>query len=215
MCLDYVYILLPQPVHRPTRTPAEERWSRLDSAYGPARRCTPGFPLNPDCRPGGRPILANWARPLLIHQPAYAIFNRWIEDGLLDVAGEVGIGVIRLSLHSPRPLTDRTLHGVPPTPRRGPVFLSEGDLTEATMAKVRALGEGRAGAAGQNPPKPRWPGRSLRDPLMTPRGDRGEQASPMLEDNICARGRSGLNSFHTHRHAETVRDLPVREQVTA
>jgi len=42
-------------------------------------------------------ILRSLGTPLLIHQPSYSMLNRWIEDGLLDVLGEEGVGCITFS----------------------------------------------------------------------------------------------------------------------
>jgi L-glyceraldehyde 3-phosphate reductase len=41
-------------------------------------------------------LLREWKVPLLIHQPAYNLFNRWIEKDLLDATDELGAGVHRV-----------------------------------------------------------------------------------------------------------------------
>ena len=58
-------------------------------------------------------ILAELGTPLLIHQPSYSMLNRWIEDGLLDTLGELGIGCIAFSPLAQGMLTDKYLNGVP------------------------------------------------------------------------------------------------------
>ena len=58
-------------------------------------------------------ILAGLGTPLLIHQPNYSMFNRWIEEGLLDVLGEAGVGCIPFSPLAQGLLTDRYLKGIP------------------------------------------------------------------------------------------------------
>ena len=95
-------------------------------------------------------IMRHLGTPVLIHQPSYSMFNRWIEDGLLDVLGERGIGCIAFSPLAQGLLTDRYLHGVPADSRVATShFLTEDALTEDTMAKVRAL-NGIAARRGQS-----------------------------------------------------------------
>src|SRR2546423_27809 len=55
-------------------------------------------------------ILRDLGTPLLIHQPSYSMFNRWIEDGVLDALGELGVGCICFSPLAQGMLTDRYLH---------------------------------------------------------------------------------------------------------
>ncbi len=87
-------------------------------------------------------ILRGLGVPLLIHQPSYSLLNRWIEAELLDVLGELGIGCICFSPLAQGLLTDRYLEGVPEGSRasRGESLSSE-QLSDETMAKVRALNE--------------------------------------------------------------------------
>src|SRR5439155_16295899 len=87
-------------------------------------------------------ILRDLGTPLLIHQPSYSMFNRWIEDDLLDVLGEHGIGCIAFSPLAQGLLTDRYLHGIPDDSRvRTGGALSESMLTGSNLAKVRALND--------------------------------------------------------------------------
>jgi L-glyceraldehyde 3-phosphate reductase len=80
--------------------------------------------------------------PLLIHQPSYNMFNRWIEGGLLDATDEVGAGVITFSPLAQGLLTDKYLGGVPAEARvnqaGGGSFTKE-HLSEENLARVRAL----------------------------------------------------------------------------
>jgi len=57
--------------------------------------------------------LRSLGTPCLIHQPSYSMLNRWIEDGLLDVLGEEGIGCIVFSPLAQGLLSDKYLDGVP------------------------------------------------------------------------------------------------------
>src|SRR5260370_14794358 len=79
------------------------------------------------------------------------MFNRWIEDGLLGVLGEEGIGCIVFSPLAQGLLTDRYLSGIPADSRAAKPhgFLQREDVTEATLAKVRRL-SGIARARGQS-----------------------------------------------------------------
>jgi L-glyceraldehyde 3-phosphate reductase len=80
--------------------------------------------------------------PLLIHQPAYNLFNRWIEGGLLDAVEEVGAGVIAFTALAQGLLTDKYLAGIPADARvnrPGGESLSRSMLSEANLARVRAL----------------------------------------------------------------------------
>jgi L-glyceraldehyde 3-phosphate reductase len=87
-------------------------------------------------------ILRELGTPVLIHQPSYSLLNRWIEEDLLDVVGEEGVGVIAFSPLGQGMLTDKYLDGVPEDSRaaRG-VSLKQDHLTEENLARVRALNE--------------------------------------------------------------------------
>jgi L-glyceraldehyde 3-phosphate reductase len=111
-------------------------------------------------------ILGRLGTPLLIHQPSYSMLNRWIEDGLLDALGELGVGCIGFSPLAQGLLTDRYADGIPADSRiaRG-LHLTADQLTDATRAKVAALRE-IARRRGQTLPAMAlaW---TLRDPRMT------------------------------------------------
>jgi L-glyceraldehyde 3-phosphate reductase len=86
-------------------------------------------------------VLRELGTPLVVHQPSYSMFNRWVEDGLLDVLGEEGVGSIAFSPLAQGVLTDRYLGGIPEGSRAAgsSPFLDAGRLDEATLARVRAL----------------------------------------------------------------------------
>ncbi|MDZ7374307.1 MAG: L-glyceraldehyde 3-phosphate reductase [candidate division KSB1 bacterium] len=86
-------------------------------------------------------ILRDLGTPCLIHQPRYNLFDRWVEDGLLDTLRELGIGCIAFSPLAQGLLTDRYLHGIPPDARAAKPhgFLRPEQITEDKLAKVRAL----------------------------------------------------------------------------
>ncbi|MGE8479534.1 MAG: L-glyceraldehyde 3-phosphate reductase [Pseudomonas shirazensis] len=82
--------------------------------------------------------------PLLIHQPSYNLFNRWIEQDLLDTTAEVGAGVIVFTALAQGLLTDKYLQGVPTDARvnrAGGSSLRAEHLSEANIARAQALNE--------------------------------------------------------------------------
>jgi L-glyceraldehyde 3-phosphate reductase len=94
-------------------------------------------------------ILSQLGTPLLIHQPAYSMLNRWPEYGLVDTLGDLGVGCIVFSPLSQGVLTDRYLGGVPAGSRASQAgTLDPAQLNDDTLAKVRAL-DGVARTRGQ------------------------------------------------------------------
>ena len=81
--------------------------------------------------------------PCLIHQPNYSLFDRWVEEGLLDVLAEEGIGCIVFSPLDQGVLTNRYLKGIPQDSRAGKpdTYLEREDITEDKLTKVRLLNE--------------------------------------------------------------------------
>ena len=98
-------------------------------------------------------LLAAEGVPLLIHQPAYNLFNRWVEPELLDALEEVGAGMIAFTALAQGLLTDKYLDGIPANARvnrpGGDSFPREA-LSEDNLARVRALNEIAKGR-GQTP----------------------------------------------------------------
>jgi L-glyceraldehyde 3-phosphate reductase len=91
-------------------------------------------------------LLREMGTPLLIHQPSYSMFNRWIEPELLDVLEREGVGCIAFSPLAQGLLTDKYLDGVPEDSRvrRGEHF-SEDLITPENIERARALNEIAAG----------------------------------------------------------------------
>ena len=122
----------------------------IEETMGRGHRRPPGKALyagissySPERTRQAAEILRGLGTPLLIHQPSYSMLNRWIEDdGLLNVLEEEGAGCIVFSLLAQGLLTDRYLDGVPEGSRASrPGSLGRDQLSEATLAKVRALHE--------------------------------------------------------------------------
>ncbi|MFT4194799.1 L-glyceraldehyde 3-phosphate reductase [Ottowia sp.] len=82
--------------------------------------------------------------PLLINQPAYNLFNRWVEKDLLDATDEVGAGVIAFTPLAQGLLTNKYLNGVPQDARvnrPGGDFLRPEHLKQENIERARALNE--------------------------------------------------------------------------
>jgi L-glyceraldehyde 3-phosphate reductase len=91
-------------------------------------------------------ILRDLGTPLLIHQPSYSMLNRWVEEGLLDVLGDNGVGCIAFSPLAQGMLTDRYLQGIPEDSRAAQdKSLDRSLLSEQNLAHIRALNDIAAG----------------------------------------------------------------------
>jgi L-glyceraldehyde 3-phosphate reductase len=190
MGLDYVDIFYS---HRfDPDTPLEETLGALDSAVRAGKALYVGISsYSPGKTEEAVRILRDLGTPLLIHQPSYSMLNRWIEDGLLDVLGEQGVGCIAFSPLAQGLLTDRYLTGIPADSRvRTGGALSESMLTDQALAKVSALNE-IAARRGQSLAQLAiaW---ALRDPRMTS-VVLGASSVRQLEDNLAALGNLKLS----------------------
>jgi len=143
--VDYVDIFYS---HRPDPdTPMEETLGALDSAVRAGKALYAGISNYPaEATATGARILRRLGTPLLIHQPSYSMFNRWVENGLLDVLAAEGAGCIAYSPLAQGLLTDRYLNGIPDDSRvRTSVFLNESDITPQRLATIRSLNDVAAG----------------------------------------------------------------------
>jgi len=149
MGLDYVDIFYH---HRPDpETPLEETMGALDQIVRSGKALYAGISsYSAEQTRQAVQVLRELGTPCLIHQPSYSMFNRWIEDGLLDVLAEEGIGCIVFSPLAQGLLTDRYLEGIPADSRAGKPhgFLRPAHVTEEKLARVRRLNE-MARARGQ------------------------------------------------------------------
>jgi L-glyceraldehyde 3-phosphate reductase len=85
-------------------------------------------------------ILSDLGTPLLIHQPSYSMFNRWIEDGLLETLEDLGVGCIAFSPLAQGLLTDRYLGGIPADARAAREgSMSKNMVNGDTLAAIRGL----------------------------------------------------------------------------
>ena len=139
MGLDYVDIFYS---HRfDPSTPLEETLGALDTAVRQGKALYVGISSYSAAKTReAAGILRGLGTPLLIHQPSYSLFNRWIEPDLLDALGEEGIGCIAFSPLAQGLLTDRYLGGVPEGSRASADgSLRPEMLSDENIAKVRAL----------------------------------------------------------------------------
>lgn len=142
MQLDYVDIFYS---HRPDpNTPLEETMSALDTAVKQGKALYAGISnYKAEEAKKAIQILKQMGTPCLIHQPKYSMFERWVEQGLLDVLKENGVGCIPFSPLAQGLLTDKYLHGIPENSRAAKPhgFLQTTDITEEKLKKITRLNE--------------------------------------------------------------------------
>src|SRR6201996_6510542 len=174
-------------------TPLEETMGALDTAVRSGRALYAGISsYSPERTRDAYEILKSLGTPLLIHQPSYSMINRWIEGGLLDTLGELGVGCIAFSPLAQGVLTTKYLNGVPADSRasRGG-SLSTDQLSEKTLNHVRALNE-LASARGQSLAQMAisW---TLRDPRVTS-ALIGASSVGQLEENLAAAAKTSFTA---------------------
>ncbi|HZY74017.1 MAG TPA: L-glyceraldehyde 3-phosphate reductase [Edaphobacter sp.] len=141
MGLEYVDIFYS---HRPSpETPLEETMGALAHAVRQGKALYVGISsYSPEATRAAAKILRSEGVPLLIHQPSYSMFNRWIEGGLLDTLQELGAGCIAFSPLAQGLLTNKYLNGVPSQSRAAVEgSLERSHLAEKNLKRVRALNE--------------------------------------------------------------------------
>lgn len=144
MGLDYVDIFYH---HRPDpNTPLEETMAALDLIVRQGKALYVGISsYSPEETKAASTMLKAMGTPCLIHQPKYSMLDRWIENGLLDVLEEEGIGCITFSTLAQGLLTNKYLNGVPKDSRaasgRGNGALEAGQISEKQIKIVKDLNE--------------------------------------------------------------------------
>ncbi|MGL4959794.1 MAG: L-glyceraldehyde 3-phosphate reductase [Inquilinus sp.] len=139
MGLDYVDIFYSHRLD--PETPLEETMGALDHVVRQGKALYVGISsYSPEATREAAAILKDLGTPCLIHQPSYSMLNRWVEDGLLDTLGELGIGCIAFSPLAQGMLTSKYLDGVPEDSRakRGRSLQSR-LLSEGNIARIREL----------------------------------------------------------------------------
>jgi len=142
MGTDYVDIFYH---HRPDpETPLEETMGALAAAVRSGKAVYAGISNYDAARTrAAAKLLREMGVPLLIHQPVYNMFNRWVEPELLPALADVGAGCIPFSPLAQGLLTNRYLDGIPADSRAAKPsgFLKSDNVTPAVLNKVRTLNE--------------------------------------------------------------------------
>ncbi|GGK52007.1 MULTISPECIES: L-glyceraldehyde 3-phosphate reductase [Flavobacteriaceae] len=141
MELDYVDIFYH---HRPDYdTPLEETMGTLDLMVRQGKALYVGISnYQPERAAEAFKILKKLGTPCLIHQPRYNMFDRWVEDGLLDLIEKEGVGAIAFSPLAQGMLTDKYLNGFPEDSRaiKDGRYLKK-DQIEQQLSKIKQLNE--------------------------------------------------------------------------
>lgn len=124
-------------------TPLEETMGALDQAVRQGKALYVGISsYGPEKTREAANVLREMGTPFIIHQPSYSMLNRWIEEELLDVTEELGIGVIAFSPLAQGLLTDKYLDGIPEGSRAArDSSLGREQLSEENLQRIRALNE--------------------------------------------------------------------------
>lgn len=129
--------------HRPDpATPMEETMMALDYAVRSGKALYAGISSYDAAQTHQAvAIMKSLGTPLVIHQPRYNMFDRWVENGLLDVLEKDGLGCIPFSPLAQGLLTNRYLQGIPEGSRAALPhgFLKSADITESRLLQVSRL----------------------------------------------------------------------------
>ena len=196
MGLDYVDIFYSHRVD-PT-TPLEETMGALVQAHRQGKALYVGISsYSPELTRQAQAILKGEGVPLLIHQPSYSMLNRWVEQGLLDTLGELGVGCIAFSPLAQGMLTRKYLGGVPDDARAAKGGSLKSDfLSEENIERIRGL-NGIAEERGQTLAQMAiaW---VLRDPRVTS-ALIGARTVEQLEDSLSALQRPDFSEEELRR----------------
>jgi L-glyceraldehyde 3-phosphate reductase len=142
MQLEYVDIFYS---HRPDpATPLEETMGALATSVNRGKALYTGISsYEAATTQQAADLLKSYHTPCLIHQPKYSMFERWVEDGLMDVLGTNGIGCIAFSPLAQGLLTNKYLKGIPADSRAAKAsgFLQVSEVTSERIETVKKLNE--------------------------------------------------------------------------
>ena len=193
MNLDYVDIFYS---HRfDPETPLEETMGALATAVQQGKALYVGVSsYSPEKTKEAAELLQQWKVPCLIHQPSYNMFNRWIEQGLLDELERQGMGCITFTALAQGLLSDKYLNGIPDDARinrAGGGSLKNDHLSPENLQRVRALND-IAKARGQTLAQMAlaW---VLRDPRVTTTLI-GASSSKQIRENVAALDKLGFTA---------------------
>lgn len=126
-------------------TPLEETMQALDYIVRSGRALYAGISsYSPVHTKQAIRILEDLGTPLLIHQPSYNMFDRWIEDGLTDVLLDEGVGSIVFSPLAQGFLTNKYIKGIPEDSRASrsdQIYLNKANISQEKVAKVIQLND--------------------------------------------------------------------------
>lgn len=142
MNLEYVDIFYH---HRPDPdTPLEETMGALDHIVRQGKALYVGI-SNYGAEDAAKAfnILKELGTPCLIHQPRYNMLDRWVEDGLLDVLGNEGVGAIAFSPLKQGILTNKYLNGFPEDSRavKDARYLKTSQIDTELLDRIRQLND--------------------------------------------------------------------------
>ena len=148
MNLDYVDIFYH---HRPDPdTPIEETVGALEQILRSGKALYVGISnYRADQAEAAIKALGKLGSHMLIHQPSYSMFNRWIEQpvegtgNLKDVLRREGVGCIAYAPLQNGLLTDRYINGIPADSRAAhdPRYLKPRAITDDKLCRIRRLNE--------------------------------------------------------------------------
>ncbi len=142
MGLEYVDIYYH---HRPDpETPLAETMGALDHLVRSGKALYAGISsYGPDLTREAAHLMRDLGTPLVIHQPSYSMFNRGVEEGLLDVLADEGMGCIAFCPLAQGLLTSRYLQGIPADSRAAKAhgFLQADTITEDRLRVLHALND--------------------------------------------------------------------------
>ena len=140
MGLDYVDIFYSHRVD--PDTPLEETMGALAHLHRQGKALYIGISsYSPELTLKAAEILQEERVPLFIHQPNYSMFNRWIEDGLLDTLADLGTGCIAFSPLAQGLLSNKYLNGIPEDARAAQGGFGKDLITDDLLLRIRKLNE--------------------------------------------------------------------------
>ena len=139
MGLDYVDVFYH---HRPDPdTPLEETMVALADIVRQGKALYVGISnYQPKETSEASKLLKELKVPFILHQARYSIFDRWVEDGLLETLGDNKVGCIAFSPLAQGMLTDKYLKGIPADSRAAKDFTYlDTEQVNSNLEKIKAL----------------------------------------------------------------------------
>lgn len=124
-------------------TPLEETMMALDHIVRSGKALYAGISnFSPEQTIRALSILNKLGTPCLVHQSRYSMIDRTVENGLLEVLDDNGVGFVAFSPLAQGVLTDRYLNGIPADSRASKAyFLKPEYLTPGLIANTSKLND--------------------------------------------------------------------------